>query len=403
MALRTRDDFCKHFCHMVEKKKALQILANLRERISGLKVCQELTISGEFTKWRRDVEAAIQNIFPNNRDYLADFKSLSFTPGVYYSNMPAGADSRAFHTGLMRADAVLASMLDQVSTYWAENGNSLNPTGIGLTTDPVPSTTTPMADQRTVFVVHGRNNAARRAMFEFLRAIGLNPLEWSTIVAATGKTSPYIGEVLEKGFSMAKAVVVLWTPDDEARLKEEHRKPDDLPHEAQLVGQARPNVLFEAGMAMGLHPNRTVLVEVGNLRPFTDVLGRHIVKLDNSVASRQELANRLKTAGCAVNLDGTDWHTVGSFELAVVSTKPVPQADQPSEMLLLEAGLYWSYLNGQRIDGPFCQVCYDREGKAIHLQEGSEHGGGHRWFCLGCHNGYGSDGSGMMSGWSESS
>ncbi len=32
-------------------------------------------------------------------------------------------------------------------------------------------------DPRKVFVVHGRNNDARKAMFEFLRTIGLHPLE----------------------------------------------------------------------------------------------------------------------------------------------------------------------------------------------------------------------------------
>ena len=52
-------------------------------------------------------------------------------------------------------------------------------------------------DNRDVFVVHGRNNAAREAMFTFLRSIGLNPLEWSEAVRATGKASPYVGEVLD--------------------------------------------------------------------------------------------------------------------------------------------------------------------------------------------------------------
>ena len=178
-----------------------------------------------------------------------------------------------------------------------------------------PTDGSPGPDPKAVFVVHGRNETARKSMFEFLRALRLNPLEWSEIVLATGKPAPYIGEVLDRGFAMAKAVVVLWTPDDEARLREEYRSPGDPPYEAQLMGQARPNVLFEAGMAMGLYPDRTVLVELGNLRPFTDVLGRHVIKLNNSFAPRQDLANRLKNAGCAVNLGGTDWHSAGTFDL----------------------------------------------------------------------------------------
>jgi predicted nucleotide-binding protein len=64
-----------------------------------------------------------------------------------------------------------------------------------------------MSDGRTVFVVHGRNQAARKAMFAFLRAVGLNPLEWSEAIALTGSGSPYIGDILEAAFSRAQAVV----------------------------------------------------------------------------------------------------------------------------------------------------------------------------------------------------
>jgi CAP12/Pycsar effector protein, TIR domain len=39
---------------------------------------------------------------------------------------------------------------------------------------------------RRVFVVHGRNSAVRSAMFAFLRAIGLHPIEWSEAVKMTG-------------------------------------------------------------------------------------------------------------------------------------------------------------------------------------------------------------------------
>lgn len=168
-------------------------------------------------------------------------------------------------------------------------------------------------DKRNVFVVHGRNLEARNSLFRFLRSIGLRPLEWSQAIQLTGKASPFIGEILDVAFSKAQAVVVLFTPDDEARLREPFRGSKEAAHETELTGQARPNVLFEAGMAMGRNPDRTVMVELGDLRPFSDIAGRHTIKLDNSSAARHELAQRLETAGCAVDLTGRDWHTEGDF------------------------------------------------------------------------------------------
>jgi len=51
------------------------------------------------------------------------------------------------------------------------------------------------------------------------------------------------------------------------------------------------------------------------LRPFSDLGGRYILKLDNSTIKRQELAIRLRDIGCRVDLSGTDWHTVGDFSV----------------------------------------------------------------------------------------
>ena len=186
----------------------------------------------------------------------------------------------------------------------------------------------PPANAREVFVVHGRNDAARAAMFAFLRSIHLIPLEWNVAREDTGKPSPYIGEILQAAFSRAHAVVVLLTPDDEVRLKSEFKIDGDPPHETQLTGQARPNVLFESGMAMGRQPDRVVLVELGNLRPFTDVAGLHIVRMDGSSQRRQELAQKLRTAGCPVNLDGQDWHTDGDFEDALRKTATISEEEQ---------------------------------------------------------------------------
>jgi predicted nucleotide-binding protein len=174
-------------------------------------------------------------------------------------------------------------------------------------------------DPRIVFVVHGRDMAVRNAMFQFLRAIGLRPREWAQAVADTGKAMPYIGEVLDVAFSKAQAVVVLMTPDDEARLREQYRNSGDPPYETELTPQARPNVIFEAGMAMGRASNRTVIVEVGDVRPFSDIGGRHVIRMNDSSERRQELAQRLRDAGCDVDLSGTDWHREGTFAAAIVA------------------------------------------------------------------------------------
>lgn len=170
--------------------------------------------------------------------------------------------------------------------------------------------TTP--NPRSVFVVHGRNEPLRAAMFDFLRSIDLKPMEWNHAVELTGTGTPYIGQVLDAAFDYAQAVVVLMTPDEVAYLQPRYGHGEHDP-ETQPSAQARPNVLFEAGMALGRNPDRTVLVEVGTVRPFSDVAGRHAVRLNNGPASRQTLAGRLKTAGCPVDLDGTDWQTSGDF------------------------------------------------------------------------------------------
>lgn len=167
-------------------------------------------------------------------------------------------------------------------------------------------------DPKKVFVVHGRNEKLRSEMFGFLRAIGLHPVEWSTAVEATGHPSPYIGDVLTTAFDMAQAVVVLLTPDDVVYLHESLAGDHDAA-ETMAQGQARPNVLFEAGMAMGRDEKRTVLVEMGPQKSFSDIGGRHTLRMDNTPAKRTQLAQRLKTAGCDVDMSGTDWLTSGDL------------------------------------------------------------------------------------------
>jgi predicted nucleotide-binding protein len=186
------------------------------------------------------------------------------------------------------------------------------PPGMGTHTQQdgtlAPSDT---ADPRSVFLVQGRWHDAVEAMREFLGALDLKVIEWEQAVQATGKASPYIGDVLDAGFAMAHAAVVLMTPDDVACLH-----PQLVPSSSQpepLTGQPRPNVIFEAGMAWQQFRDRTLLVEFGDLRGFSDLAGVHTVRLDGSPQSRRTVASRLRTIGCAVDDSGDRWLSAGQF------------------------------------------------------------------------------------------
>lgn len=165
----------------------------------------------------------------------------------------------------------------------------------------------------TLFVVHGRDTALNEHMFGLLRALGLNPVEWSEAVAKTKGANPDLDKIIGGQMKSVQGIVVLISPDEQAKLKAKFCDPA-APSERVLQNQARPNVLFEAGWAFGAYPDKTLLVRVGNTRPISDLGGKHIMRLTNSPASRKELAQRLKKMKFKVNTDGTSWLTEGNFD-----------------------------------------------------------------------------------------
>jgi predicted nucleotide-binding protein len=128
-------------------------------------------------------------------------------------------------------------------------------------------------------------------------------------------------DVVHAGMTNAQAVVVVMTAEDRAGLLPELAKTDADRADTQLQGQPRENVLFEAGMAIARGPKRTILVFVGDVRFPSDLAGRHVVRLDNSTRTRQDLRRRLETAGCLVK-PTDDWLTHGALHEGDVKFVP---------------------------------------------------------------------------------
>jgi predicted nucleotide-binding protein len=151
---------------------------------------------------------------------------------------------------------------------------------------------------RNVFVVHGRDEQARMALFGFLRALGLNPLDWEQLVSATENASPYLRDVIMQGIAMAQAAVVLMTPDDVVRLHPDLFSKREKEHEPVQEMQARPNVILELGMALATYADRTIVLYAGNHRPMADLEGLNYIELTNDRECLKKIISRLETAGC---------------------------------------------------------------------------------------------------------
>jgi len=181
--------------------------------------------------------------------------------------------------------------------------------------EPVPTAPSPQRDLSRVFIVHGRDMRPVAVLEQFLVFIGLRAMPWSEARALTGKPSPTTYEIVKAGMAGAGAVVVIFSPDDQARL--DPRLAPGEPEERPM-GQARQNVILEAGMAFATDPQRTVFVQSERTRPISDIDGFNWVPLDGTWDRRQDLYSRLRDAGARVEPSPGNLHAplAGPFKIS---------------------------------------------------------------------------------------
>jgi predicted nucleotide-binding protein len=269
------------------------------------------------------------------RALVADLERLSNTVTIAHANLGRAAegDASAGEAGMFAADQALARWLTgQLGDYLsytrtdfaqtrhareivgAELEQAMHSTPPEPSSSPVepgsaakPSASTDDDKRRRVFVVYGRDTKLTSRVFDLLRAVELRPLEWEILVKATGSATPSLGEVVAGAPHLAQATLVLLSPDDIVELHSDLVLDQDPPQERGRLGQARPNVLFELGLALMAYPRNTVIVEVGRVRLPSDLGGLNTVRFDGSAPAIRKVLSRLEDAGCAVDYSGVDW------------------------------------------------------------------------------------------------
>jgi predicted nucleotide-binding protein len=252
----------------------------------------------------------------NLRHALSELEREQFI-AVTYHRQPGGTVVRITERGIVHAISALgAGRSGGAIGRVVPDGHLVETTGwiVSDTADALPAAaavkvvaapgarvpgTGAAPSKSDVFIIHGRNLAARNAIASFLRVLGLTPLDFDTISAELGG-SPFIGDVVRRGIERAHGVLAVFTPDEHAMLLPAFHAPADRPDERERF-QARPNVIFEAGMALGFAPDRTILITLGtDVSLFSDVDGRHVLRLDNSAQKRDLLQRKLAGIGCPV-------------------------------------------------------------------------------------------------------
>jgi CAP12/Pycsar effector protein, TIR domain len=143
--------------------------------------------------------------------------------------------------------------------------------------------------RKRVFIIYGRNVLAHKELLRFLSALGIDELPFEEVACELGP-SPFVSDIVVQGIAKADAVIALFTPDECAVLYS-----SDSTAEGDWRWQARPNVIFEAGVAHAIASDRTILVTLGaDVDLFSDVAGKHFVRLVGP-AGKRTLRNRLAT------------------------------------------------------------------------------------------------------------
>jgi len=172
-----------------------------------------------------------------------------------------------------------------------------------------------MRDPKKVFVVHGRNAMAVKAMKLFLQAMKLEQLEFDEVKNEIGG-SVSIFEIVRTGMERAQGIVVIFTPDELAKLRDDLVLSHDKTVERERW-QPRPNVILEAGMALALDPRRTILLILGDADICSDLSGIHVIHVTNG--SRKRLYDALIGVGCTAPKFMPDWSDpamCGDFDAA---------------------------------------------------------------------------------------
>lgn len=272
---------------VLNQKDLEEALRKLDKRIVDLKAFDVAPIR---ERWDPRVEAletkvssTLAEIFGEDtpeyrRHSVGGFDSLPIS--MMGNNYSLGEIQDSIREGIEGAAIKLSSLRDLLA-------ERLEGAAVAVSVEPARAARAP---GNRVFIVHGRDDAAKEAAARFIARLDFQPI----ILHEQPNAGRTIIEKLEGHLDVDFAVVLL-TPDDVGGLA------GDPP---QLQNRARQNVVLELGLFIGaLGRGRVCALHKGNLELPSDFDGVVYIPMDDAGGWHLLLAREMKQAGMNVDLN----------------------------------------------------------------------------------------------------
>lgn len=304
-----------------------QALPRLQEARSHALTLAESPELGEETydAWTTQARHWLERAFGEESDKV--WRVINAGPRqVWDSRMSAAQKRERYATQLRASAAQLSALVSVLEQELASEAHSVSEThSVTGTSKEISREAKAMPDRKKVFIIHGRNRQARKEMGIFVRSLGLEPINFDDLRASMGGT-PSVAEIVTKGMKDAQGVIAIFTPEEYAVLRPEHRGDGEKGPMVERW-QARPNVIFEAGMAYANDPKRVVFITLGAVDTFSDIAGIHTLSPKNDAKGhRNTLRNTLASMDLDLN-ESSDWMDHGDFEACVKEFSGVLPSD----------------------------------------------------------------------------
>ena len=259
----------------ISKNRAIELL---QQKIDEIPSLQADTASSEaFARWHASTKTVISHVFGMSSKQGSDFAQIHFWSQIAiispdYDN--DAADRSVFLDALRTARATLQAMVDEIQTFWPDDAPPAS-----VTPPPLPP------DSHKVFLVHGRDTAAKETVARFLEHLGLKPI----ILSEQPNGGKTLIEKFEREANQVNYAIVLFTPDDIGGLQSADEQ----------QARARQNVIFELGYFAGrLGRERVCILNVPGVEIPSDIFGLGYVAFDaSSDGWKMGLVKELKNAG----------------------------------------------------------------------------------------------------------